>query len=94
MVSIGKKIVRYQQKNTIAGQYKRHINRAQLGGLAASCEILKIPYSFDIADVGITSFCGAFALDNLRKALKNLKDLKPIIARAEQIKKYAKLAKK
>lgn len=93
MVSIGKSIIRYQLKNTISGQYKRHKLKAELSALATGAQLLRFP-SWQIHDISITSFLGAFAIDNFRKALTNLRDLKPIKNRALQIKKAAKLANK
>ena len=91
MIKIFSNIKRYQLKNTAAGQYRRHINRAQYGTLLTGAEIFKMAQSPNISDVGLTSVLGTFTLANLKLALKNLKDLKPIKARAKRIRKASKV---
>jgi hypothetical protein len=91
MIKIARDFKRYQLKNTAAGQYRRHINRAQYGTLLTGAEIFKMAQSPELSDVGLTSVLGTFTLANLKLAFKNLKDLKPIKARAKSILKASKL---
>lgn len=87
MISIGKQYSRYLKKSSASGRYNRHINRAYLNGIITGVELLKAPQYFNIEDIGITSFFGTMTIQNIKLALKDLKDLKPIKQRAIQIKK-------
>lgn len=87
MINIGKQYTRYLLKNTVSGKYQRHLNRAQLNSILTGLDIIKTQYSFNIEDVGLTSFFATFALRNIKLALQDLKNLKPIKKRALNIKK-------
>ena len=94
MIGIGKHFTRYIKKNTISGQYARHTDAANLFAIGTGAEVLKIACkNFELADVGIIPFLGTLTLKNLRLAIKNFKDLRPIKVRAIQIKKCRKSIK-
>ena len=83
---INTKIIRYENKNTISGQYTRYKNRAKLFTLASGGEMLRLP-SWGVEDIGICSMLITLALKNIRKAYKCSKALKPIKQRATSIKR-------
>lgn len=94
MIKITQNFIRYELKNTVAGQYERHMNRAFLSAMGLCADFVKIAHSPDIADIGVSALFGSTMLGNFSMAIKDMWNLKPIKVRAKAIRKATKLAKK
>ena len=82
-------IRRQLRKNTVAANYRKSKNFANMFAITAAVEIARFP-SWGIHDVGITSMLGTLALKGISDTFKWSKALKPIKQRARAIKQISK----